>query len=291
MDQKIINLYDSYTHGFISRREFLDRLTEIAGSTAAATALLPFLQNDYAKADVIPANDPRLAIDNVSVDTPKGKVNGYLVRPKSKGKRPAIIVIHENKGLTPHIKDVTRRLGAEGFLALGVDLLTSSGGTPTNEDQGIAMIGKLNLDDTTAQLAGVLSYLEKHAESTGSVGVIGFCWGGGMVNRLAVVSPSLKAAVPYYGVQPPADKVAQIKAPILAQYGGLDQRINAGIPAFEAALKANNKKYQIVVYDGANHAFNNDTNAARYNKAAADLAWGRTLAFFKENLGAPPNAA
>jgi carboxymethylenebutenolidase len=291
MDQKIINLYDSYTHGFISRRDFLDRLTPMAGSATAAAALLPMLHSNYALADTVAADDPRLKTEEVSFDTPKGKVNGYLVRPKAGGKRPAVIVIHENKGLTPHIKDVTRRLAAEGFLALGVDLLTSSGGTPSNEDKGIEMIGKLNLDDTTAQLAGSAAYLQKHAESTGKVGAIGFCWGGGMVNRLAVVSPDLAAAVPYYGAQPPADKVAQIKAPIMAHYGALDERIDAGIPAFEKALKDNNKKYQIFVYEGANHAFNNDTGGARYNKAAADLAWGRTLAFFKENLGVPPNAA
>jgi carboxymethylenebutenolidase len=291
MDQRIIYLYDSYTHGLINRRDFLDRLTKLAGSAAAAAALLPILQNNYAVADTIAANDPRLAIDEVSYDSPKGKINGYLARAKAKGKRPAVIVIHENKGLTPHIKDVTRRLAAEGFLALGLDLLTTSGGTPTDEDKGIELIGKLNLDDTTAQAVAAVAFLEKHAESTGKVGAIGFCWGGGMVNRIAVASPDLAAAVPYYGAQPPADKVPQIKAPLMAQYGGLDERINAGIPAFEAALKANNKKYQIFIYDGANHAFNNDTNAARYNKAAADLAWSRTLAFFKENLGVPPNAA
>jgi carboxymethylenebutenolidase len=291
MDQTIINLYDSYTHGFMSRRKFLDRLTELAGSTAAATALLPLLYNDYAKAEVVPANDPRLAIDTVSYESPKGKVNGYLVRPKEKAKRPAVIVVHENRGLNPHIKDVARRLGVEGFLALAVDLLTSSGGTPTDEDKGIEMIRKLNLNDTTVQLAGAVPYLERHPESNGNVGAIGFCWGGGMVNRLAVVSGDLKAAVPYYGAQPPAAQVARIKAPILAHYGGLDERIDKGIPAFEAALKANHKKYQIFVYEDANHAFNNDTNAARYNKAAADLAWGRTLAFLKENLGAPPNRA
>jgi carboxymethylenebutenolidase len=291
MDQTIINLYDRYTHGFMSRRKFLDRLTELAGSTAAATALLPLLHNDYAKADVVPANDPRLAIDNVSYESAKGKVNGYLVRPKAKAKRPTVIVVHENRGLNPHIKDVARRLGAEGFLALAVDLLTSSGGTPTDEDKGIDMIRKLNLNDTTVQLAGAVPYLEKHPESNGKVGAIGFCWGGGLVNRLAVVSGDLKAAVPYYGAQPPAAQVARIKAPILAHYGALDERIDKGIPAFEAALKANHKTYQIFVYEGANHAFNNDTNAARYNKAAADLAWSRTLAFLKENLGAPPNRA
>ena len=289
MDQRIIDLYDSFTHGVIHRRDFMDRLTTIAGSSAAALALLPMLQNDYARAAIIPADDARLAIDTVSYDAGGTKISGYLARPKSKGKRPAVIVIHENRGLNPHIQDITRRIALEGFLALGVDMLSPLGGTPGDEDKGRDMIATLKPDEAAQQIAAAVPFLAKHAESTGSVGAIGFCWGGGMVNRIAVLSPDLKAGVAYYGAQPPADKVASIHAPLLLQYAGLDQRINAGIPAYEAALKAANKRHTIHIYPDVNHAFNNDTGD-RFNKPAADLAWSRTVAFFKENLGAPPKA-
>ena len=289
MDQRIIDLYDSFTHGVIHRRDFMDRLTTIAGSSAAALALLPMLQNDYARAAIIPADDARLAIDTVSYDAGGTKISGYLARPKSKGKRPAVIVIHENRGLNPHIQDITRRIALEGFLALGVDMLSPLGGTPGDEDKGRDMIATLKPDEAAQQIAAAVPFLAKHAESTGSVGAIGFCWGGGMINRIAVLSPDLKAGVAYYGAQPPADKVASINAPLLLQYAGLDQRINAGIPAYEAALKAANKRHTIHIYPDVNHAFNNDTGD-RFNKPAADLAWSRTVAFFKENLGAPPKA-
>ena len=289
MDQRIIDLYDRFTHGVINRRDFMDRLTTIAGSSAAALALLPMLQNDYARAAIIPADDARLAIDTVSYDAGGTKISGYLARPKSKGKRPAVIVIHENRGLNPHIQDITRRIALEGFLALGVDMLSPLGGTPGDEDKGRDMIATLKPDEAAQQIAAAVPFLAKHAESTGSVGAIGFCWGGGMVNRIAVLSPDLKAGVAYYGAQPPADKVASINAPLLLQYAGLDQRINAGIPAYEAALKAANKRHTIHIYPDVNHAFNNDTGD-RFNKPAADLAWSRTVAFFKENLGAPPKA-
>lgn len=290
MDQRIIELYDSFTHGLINRRDFMDRLTAVAGSTAAAVALLPLLQNDYARAAVIAEDDARLATETVSYDAAGTKISGYLARPKSKGKRPAIIVIHENRGLNPHIRDIARRLALEGFLALAVDLLSPQGGTPGDEDKARDMFAALKLDETAQQAAAAVPFLAKHAESTGNVGAIGFCWGGGMVNRLAVLSPELKAGVAYYGAQPPADKVTSIHAPLLLHYAGLDQRINAGIPAYEAALKAANKRYTIHIYPDVNHAFNNDTAGDRYNKAAADLAWSRTLAFFTENLGAPPKA-
>ncbi len=289
MDQRIIELYDSFTHGVINRRDFMDRLTTIAGSSAAAVALLPMLQNDYARAAVIPADDARLAIDTVSYDAGGTKISGYLARPTSKGKRPAVIVIHENRGLNPHIKDVARRIALEGFLALAVDMLSPLGGTPGDEDKGREMIGTLKPDETAQQIAAAVPFLAKHAESTGSVGAMGFCWGGGMVNRIAALSPDLKGGVAYYGAQGAAAQVPAIQAALLLHYAGLDQRINAGIPAYEAALKAANKRYAIHIYPDVNHAFNNDTSD-RYNKAAADLAWGRTIAFFKENLGAPPKA-
>jgi carboxymethylenebutenolidase len=290
MDQRIINLYDRFTHGLINRRTFLDRLGELAGSAAAAAALLPLLQNDPAKAAAVAPDDLRLLPDFVTYPVPDGaKISSYLVRPKNKAKRPAVIVIHENRGLVDHIKDVTRRLAVEGFLALGVDMLSPYGGTPADEDKARDMFAdKVKPEEAAPRIAAAVGYLQQHPESTGNVGAIGFCWGGGMVNRLAVLSPALKAGVAYYGVQVPADQVPAIQAPLLLHYAGNDERVDAGIPAYEAALKANGKRYTIYVYDGAQHAFNNDTSAARYNKAAADLAWGRTLAFLKDNLGAPP---
>ena len=289
MDQRIIDLYDSFTHGAIHRRDFMDRLAAIAGSSAAAVALLPMLQNDYARAAIVPADDQRLAIDTVSYDAGGTKISGTLARPASKGKRPAIIVIHENRGLNPHIKDVTRRIALEGFLSFGVDILSPLGGTPGDEDKGREMIGTLKADEAARQIAAAVPFLANHAESTGNVGAVGFCWGGGMVNRIAALSPDLKAGVAYYGAQGAAAQVPNIQAPLLLHYAGLDQRINAGIPAYEAALKAANKRYTIHVYPDVNHAFNNDTSG-RYDKAAADLAWSRTIAFFKEHVGAPPKA-
>ena len=289
MDQRIIDLYDSFTHGGIDRRQFLDRLAQIAGSSAAALALLPLLQNDYARAAMVAPDDARLAIDTVSYDAAGTPINGYLARLKSKGKRPAVIVLHENRGLNPHIQDVARRIALEGFLSLGVDMLSPLGGTPADEDKARDMIGTLKPDETAKQLAAAVPFLEHHAESTGKVGIVGFCWGGGIVNRVAVLAPDLKAGVIYYGLQVPADQVTAIRAPLLLHYAGLDQRVNAGIAAYEAALKANNKRYTIYVYPDVNHAFNNDTSN-RYDKPAADLAWSRTITFFKEQLGAPPKA-
>jgi carboxymethylenebutenolidase len=291
MDQRIINLFDGLTHGLISRREFLDRAAEIVGSTTAAAALLPLLQCDYSKAATIAADDARLANEKITFDSPKEKVSGYLSRPKAKGMRPAIVVIHQNRGLNPHIEDVTRRLGAEGFLALAPDLLSPLGGTPAKEEEQLALFSKIDRNDPTIGVAAV-SFLKVHSESTGKVGIVGFCFGGGMVDLVAMNSPDLDAAVAYYGPIP-ADKskVKDIKAPLLLHYAGLDTRLNEGIPAWEEALKANNKKYTLYMYEGANHAFNDDTAGPRYNKAAADLAWERTLAFFKENLGTPPKPA
>ena len=290
MDQRIINLYDSFTHGGISRREFLDRLAALTGSTAAAAALLPLLRNDYAKAAIVAEADPRLAIDRVSYDSPKGKINGYLARPKAKGKRPAVIVIQENRGLNPHIQDIARRLALEGFLAFAPDLLSVSGGTPPDEDQARDLHAKTDPKDLTIAAVAAVPFALHHAESNGNVGVVGFCFGGGVANLMAAENPDLKAVVVYYGLQIPKEKVAAIRAPLLLHYAELDQRVNAGIAAYEAALKENGKHYAIYIYPGVNHAFNNDTNGARYNKPAADLAWTRTLAFFKEQLGTPPRA-
>lgn len=283
MDQRIIDLYDTFTHGGMSRRSFLDRLASLAGSTAAAAALLPILQNDYAKADTVDEKDPRIVAESVEIPAVPG-LKGYLVRPKSGDKLPTVLVIHENRGLNPHIKDVTRRMATEGFVALGLDYLSPMGGTPADEEKGREMIGQLKQPDIVACGKAAVAYLKGYPGGNGRVGAVGFCWGGGAVNSLAVAEPSLSAGVAYYGGQPKAEDVPKIHAALLLHYGGLDERINAGIPAYEAALKKAGKTYEIHVYEGANHAFNNDTNAARYDKMAAELAWSRTVAFLKKNL-------
>jgi carboxymethylenebutenolidase len=284
MDQRIIDLYDSYTHGGISRRAFLDKLASLAGSAAAATALLPLLTNDYANAQIVPENDSRIATETVDVLGVPG-LNGYLVRPRAGGdKLPALLVVHENRGLNPHIRDVTRRFATEGFLALGLDYLSPMGGTPDNDDKGREMFGQLKPPDALAYSRAAVAYLKGHPNSTGKVGAVGFCWGGGTVNNLAVNEPDLLAGVAYYGRQPNPEDVPKIRAALLLHYAGLDQGVNAGIPPFDAALKAAGKTYELYMYEGVNHAFNNDVGGARYNKDAADLAWGRTVSFLKKHL-------
>jgi carboxymethylenebutenolidase len=281
MNQTIIDLYDQFTHGGMSRRRFLDRLAVLAGGTAAANAMLGLLQNNYALAETIPESDSRIKTETGTI----AGISTYVAKPASGDKFPTVIVIHENRGLNPHIKDVTRRLAAAGFLAVGVDMLTPLGGTPADEDKARDMFNQVKPDDVAVQLTAVVAAVRTRPDSNGKVGAVGFCWGGGAVNNLAVADPTVDAGVAYYGKQPDASKVPAIKAPLLLHYGALDTNINPGIPAYEEALKANGKDYKIYVYEGANHAFNNDTNAARYNKEAADLAWGRTLEFFKQHLG------
>lgn len=289
MDQRIIDLYDGFTHGRISRRDFFDRLTAIAGSAAAATTAYETLRPNYAQAAIVAENDPRLVQERVSFDTMQGDVHGNLVRLKNKAKRPALIVIHENRGLTPHIQDVARRMALEGFLVLAVDLLSTVGGTPADEDKARGMIGNLSLEDVQDQAAAAVTFMNKHAESAGKTGAVGFCWGGGMINRLAMTSPELAAGIGYYGPAP-ADKsrAKNIQAALLLHYAGLDANINGGIAAWEQALKDAGKRYTIHMYEGVNHAFNNDVGGPRYNKEAADLAWSRTVAFLKQNVGEPP---
>jgi carboxymethylenebutenolidase len=284
MRQDVINLYDQYVHGGISRREFLERLAVTAGGTTAALALLPTLENDYGQSPIVSPDDASLAIGRESYDAAGTKMSGYLAREKGGKKRPAVIVIHENRGLNPHIEDVARRIAKEGFLAFAVDALSPLGGTPPNEEEAIKLIGTLEPEGTVAHYAAAVKFLSAHPESTGKVGAVGFCWGGGVVNRLAAAGTTLAAGVAYYGMQPPAAEVPKISCPLLLHYAGLDQRIDAGIPAFEAELKANHKVYELFMYEGANHAFNNNTNAARYDKAAATLAWGRTVAFLRKYL-------
>jgi carboxymethylenebutenolidase len=291
LKQDVINLYDQFTHSTMDRRSFFDRLTMLTGSTVAANAALAALQSNYALAQIVPENDARLQIDTLRYDGPNGPMSGYLARLKGGAKRPAVLVIHENRGLNPHIKDVTRRFALEGFLAYGIDALTPEGGTPANEDDARAMFGKIDANKTAENITKAVDILAAHSESNGKVGATGFCWGGGMTAQVAVRSDKLAAGVPYYGIQPPLDRVPSIKAPLLIHYAENDERINAGIEAFRKALTDAGKTFEIHIYPGTQHAFNNDTGGARYNKAAADLAWSRTVAHFKKHLGEPPKAS
>ena len=278
MDQKIITLFDRFTHGGMNRRDFMEKLTLIAGSSAAAMALLPLLENNYAHADILSEGDPSIKSETLKFEGG----SGYFVKPAADGKYPGVIVVHENRGLNPHIKDVARRIAAVGFAALAPDYLSGLGGTPADEDKARDMIGTLQPEGIDVTSKAALAAVKAQPASTGKSGAMGFCWGGGTVNALAVAEPGLSAGVAYYGKQPSEADVAKIAAPLLLHYAALDERINAGIPAFEKALKANGKTYEIHMYDGVNHAFNNDTNAARYNKEAADLAWQRTVTFLKK---------
>ena len=287
MEKKITELYNDYRSGQTSRREFLKKLAMITGGSAAAMALLPALEDNELKAAVqlTQPTDPDLLTEFIKYPAETGEMRAYMAMPK-KGKRfPAVIVIHENRGLVPHIQDVTRRMAKEGFLAIAPDALSPVGGTPEDISNVGELFKKLVADQTTKNFVAAVKFLENHKSSNGKVGCTGFCWGGAMTNQVAVNSPDLDAAVPYYGRQPVADDVAKIKAPILAHYAENDQGINAGIPAFEEALKKNNKEYQIFTYPGTGHAFNNDSNPDRYNAEQAKIAWGRTVAFFKQKLG------
>jgi carboxymethylenebutenolidase len=265
-----------------SRREFLCKVGVVVGGSAVVQGLwLPC----GARAQIVPEDDPRLKTEWIEYPGETGKVRAYLARLKEGGKRPAVIVIHENKGLQPHIQDVTRRMALEGFLALAPDGLSPLGGTPKDDvDKARTLIRKLDQESTAKNFVAAVKYLKTNPQSTGKVGCTGFCWGGSMTNQVAVRSPDLVAAVPYYGSQPDAADVPKIKASLLLQYAGSDARINRGIPAFEEALKKAEVNYKIHMYEGASHAFNNDTNPGRYNKEAAQLAWKRTVAFFKEKL-------
>jgi carboxymethylenebutenolidase len=280
MDTRIKDLFEDYKRGGIDRRDFLKRLTIYAGGAAAAMALFP--SQDWSS---FQENDPDLVTEFIKYQGETGEMKAYLARPKASKKYPAVIVIHENRGLQPHIMDVNRRMAKEGFLSLAPDGLTPLGGTPENDTTKAAqMIGQLNREQTIKNFVAAVKYLETHPLSNGKVGCTGFCWGGAMTNQVAVNTPSLKAAVPYYGMQPSAEDVAKIKAPVLAHYAENDPGIDKGIPAFEEELKKAGVEYHIYTYPGTQHAFNNDTNAQRYNAEAAKLAWKRTTDFFKEKL-------
>lgn len=283
MDQRIINLFDEYTHKPLSREVFLKRLVQLTGTMAAAMTILPLLESNYAQA-AVPPLEPGLKEEEVTWPGDNVTMKGYLVRPEEDRKRGGIVVIHENRGLTPHIKDVTRRAAKAGYIALGVDALSVFGGTPANEDEGRTLIGKLDKAQNLQNYLKGLAYLRSRPDSNGKTGCVGFCWGGSMANQLAVNDPQLNAAVAFYGGQPDAADVPKIKARVQLHYAGLDERINAGIPAYEAALKAAGVQYQLFMYEGQQHAFHNDSSAARYNAEAAKLAWSRTLELFKETL-------
>lgn len=286
MDRKIKDLYSEYSNGRIDRRKFLKKLALLAGGTAAAYSLLPVLEGSRVSAAVPAGNQADLLTEMITYPGGSGDVMAFLARPAMEKKLPAVIVIHENRGLVRHIKDVTRRMAAEGFLALAPDANSPLGGTPEDDpDKGREMMRELDQEKTVEDFVAAVKYLDTHPLSNGKVGCTGFCWGGGMTNKVAVNAPELDAAVPYYGSQPDPQDVPKIKAAVMAHYAGNDQRINAGIDEFEKALNEAGIEYTIYMYEGAYHAFNNDTNPDRYNEEAAKLAWGRTIEFFKEKLG------
>jgi carboxymethylenebutenolidase len=284
MDQRIIALFDAFTHSAMDRRDFMERLSRLVGGAAAAAALIPLLEGSEAQAAITKPDDKRLEAGKVTYPGRSGPMKAYLARPETGGKRPGVVVIHENRGLNAHIEDVARRLALAGFMALAPDALSPKGGTPPDSDEARRLIYTLDRAETTGDFLAAITYLKTHPGSNGKVGCVGFCWGGAMSNQLAVHSRDLGAAVVFYGRSPTAGDVPKIKAPLLLHYAGLDTRINAGVPAYENALKAAGARYQMHIYDGANHAFNNDTRPARYDKKAADLAWARTLAFFRKYL-------
>ena len=285
-DQELLALYDFYAHGKISKREFLDRAGKWAVGGATAAMLLNMLSPDYALAEQVAADDAGIVAERVTYPSPNGHgtVNGYLVRPAgATGKLPAVLVVHENRGLNPYIEDVTRRVAKAGFLALAPDGLTSVGGYPGDDEKGRELQASVDPAKLMNDFFAGVEWLLAHEGSTGKVGVTGFCYGGGVANACAVAYPELSGAVPFYGRQPAVADVPKIKCPLMLHYAELDERINAGWPEYEAALKAAEVRYEAFIYPGVNHGFHNDTTP-RYDAAAAELAWGRTLEFFTANL-------
>jgi len=285
-DQGLLDLFDKYVHGDIDRRGFLERATKYAVGGMTASMLLDVLSPRFAEAQQIARDDKRIKASTVEFQSPQGqgKMRGYLVRPASEsGKLPGVLVVHENRGLNPHIEDVARRIALEGFMAFAPDALTPLGGYPGDEDKARELFAKLDPTKVREDFVAAAAYLKSRPDCTGKIGVVGFCFGGGIANYLATRLPDLAAAVPFYGLQPKPEDVARIKAPLLIHYAEHDDRINAGTSAFEAALKANHVKYQMFTYPGTQHGFNNDTTP-RFDKDAAQLAWQRTMEFLKKNL-------
>jgi carboxymethylenebutenolidase len=284
MDQQIINLYDEYTHKPLPREVFLKRLAVLAGSTAAAMTILPMLENNYAVAATVPEQDIELHTEDITYPAGDVTMKAYLAKPKKEGKYGAVIIIHENRGLNDHIRDVARRAAKAGYIAIAPDALSGAGGTPTDQDQARQLFSQIDAKQNLINFSKGFDYLKSRKDCNGFTGCVGFCWGGALVNQLAVNVPDLKAAVAFYGRQADVADVPKIKAALQLHYAGLDERINAGIPAYEEALKKNNVKYELYLYEGVNHAFHNDTSGARYNEAAAKLAWKRTLDFWAANM-------
>ncbi len=282
MDQRIINLYDEYTHKPLPRRVFLERLAKLTGGMAAALAVLPLIEPGCVAGAKTQGDD--LYSEYATWAGVNGEMKGYLVRPKKEKKYPAIVVIHENRGLNAHIEDVARRAAKAGFLALAPNALAPLGGTPANEDEARQLFTTLKPEESLQNFIRAFDYLTDRKDCNGNFGCVGFCWGGAMSNNLAVNVPSLKAAVAFYGRQPEAVDVPKIKAAVQLHYAEMDERVNAGMAAYEAGLKAAGVQFEQHVYPGAQHAFHNDTSAARYNEVAAKLAWERTLAFFEKHL-------
>ncbi len=285
--QELLNLFDRYVHGEIARRDFLEDAKRFAAGGMTAAAILEALRPNYAWAQQIPKDDERIKTEQASVDSPAGnaKISGYLARPAhGNGKWPGVLVVHENRGLNPYIQDVARRLAVDNFIAFAPDGLTSVGGYPGDDEKGGELFRKVDREKMTQDFMAAALWLKKRPDCTGKIGVVGFCFGGGIANTLAVrLGGDLSAAAPFYGGQPTADDVAKIKAPLLIHYAGLDKRVNDGWPAYEAALKANHVSYEEYVYENVNHGFHNDTTP-RYDEAAAKLAWKRTVDFFNKNL-------
>jgi carboxymethylenebutenolidase len=283
MSHEIKDLYEKYARGAMDRREFLGKLAAVAGGAAAAAALLPALEGNPAASQIVPKDDPRLETGYIEYRGETGKMRAYSARPKDAGKLAGVIVIHENRGLNPHTEDIARRVALEGFQAIAPDALSPFGGTPENPDEARPLFQKLDREANTKNFVAAVEYLKTRPEATGKVACMGFCWGGGVTNQVAVNAPDLTVAIPFYGSQPAPEDVPKIKAAMLLHYAGNDERIDAGIPAFEEALKKAGVQYKIYMYEGAGHAFMNDTGA-RYDKEAAELAWTRTVVFLREEL-------
>lgn len=284
--QEVFDLYDEYAHNVIDRKQFMERLSAYAVGGLTLSSLMGFIMPNYQDKIQVKADDPRIQSGYIEYASPKGggTIKGLLAKPvNNNSKLPGIIVVHENRGLNPYIEDVGRRAAVEGFISLSPDALTPLGGYPGNDDDGRALQSKRNRDEMLEDFIAAFDYLINHPECNGKIGVVGFCFGGWIANMMAVRVPGLKAAVPFYGGQPAENEVAAIQAPLLIHYAGLDERVNAGWPAYEAALKANNKDYRVHFYDGKNHGFHNDTTP-RFDEEAAKLAWQRTIAFFKDKL-------
>ena len=286
LKQEVYDLFDSYAHSKIDRRKFIDKLSIYAVGGLTVSSILAFLLPKYAQAQKVKMNDPRLKSEYIEYKSPNGagKMRGLLTRPANGAKKlSGIIVVHENRGLNPHIEDVARRAALEGFIAFAPDALFPLGGYPGNDDDGRELQRKRDRNEMLEDFIAAYEYLKTQEECNGNVGVVGFCFGGSISNSMAVHIPDLKAAVPFYGGQPPTEEVPKIKAPLLLHFAGLDKRVNAGWPAYEAALKENKKEYTAYIYPEVNHGFHNDTTP-RYDEESAKLAWQRTIDFFNEKL-------